>query len=67
MWTLRVREEDGMKKSKDTVERCVFCSYVIQLREDRTVLPSPIAVEIVETPNGPRALCANHARDAVRA
>ena len=31
------------------------------------VTPAPPAVEIVETPNGPRALCAEHARDAVRA
>jgi hypothetical protein len=31
------------------------------------VTPAPLAVEIVETPNGPRPLCAKHARDAVRA
>lgn len=30
------------------------------------VVPAPLAVEVVETPNGPRPLCAKHARDAVR-
>ncbi len=75
-------------------ERCVYCAYVVELREGRSarvfsgpgsislagtktsrgkhaqyvdIAPAPLAVEVVETPNGPRALCAEHARDAVRA
>lgn len=73
------------------IDRCVYCSYIVELREGRSaqtligvrlhgtkttkgkagrhshVSPAPLAIEVVETPSGPRPLCANHARDAVRA
>jgi hypothetical protein len=63
---MRIRkEEDRMKPH--AMDRCVFCAYVVQLRADRTAIPAPLAVEVVATPNGPRPLCALHARDAVRA
>ena len=48
------------------LERCVFCAYAPQLDERARPFPAAHAVEIVETPNGPRALCKRHARDAVR-
>ena len=51
-------------------ERCVYCAYnaeVIKHPGWKEIVPAPLAVEVVETPNGPRALCAKHARDAVRA
>lgn len=47
-------------------QRCVFCAYIGKIRM-RTVPVIPMAAEIVETPNGPRALCERHARDAIRA
>ena len=50
-------------------DRCVFCAYSAKVRKKRNyteIVPAPLAVEIVETPNGPRALCEKHARDAVR-
>jgi hypothetical protein len=46
---------------------CVYCAYMPDYRPNRQPLPAPLAVEVVETPNGPRPLCAKHARDAVRA
>lgn len=46
-------------------QRCVYCAYIGKIRM-KTVPIIPMAVEIVETPNGSRALCANHARDAIR-
>lgn len=73
MRTLRVRkEEDGMTKRKSTKPkppevRCAFCAYMVEIDAKRRLVPAPLAVEVVETPNGPRALCARHARDAVRA
>jgi hypothetical protein len=51
-------------------ERCVFCAYTAEVKKEGRSLktiPAPLAVEVVETPNGPRPLCARHARDAVRA
>jgi hypothetical protein len=50
---------------------CVFCSYVVDAGAVRNGKRGgfdrvPDAVEIIETPNGPRALCAEHARYVVR-
>jgi hypothetical protein len=47
--------------------RCVFCSYVAKRDKGGRVVPSPPAVEVVVTPNGPRELCERHAREAIRA
>lgn len=44
---------------------CVYCSYLAK----PTMAPWPKvhpATEVVQTPNGPRALCEEHARDAIR-
>lgn len=51
----------------DKPQRCVFCSYLGKIKMKYAIPVVPWAVEIVETPNGPRALCERHARDAVRA
>lgn len=56
-----------MKRPKKLKERCVYCAYLEHGRAHERIKPAPFAVEIVETPNGPRALCFKHARDAVRA
>jgi hypothetical protein len=57
-----------MKKfHAQAVDRCVFCAYLVEATApDGRIEPAPLAVEVVETPNGPRALCERHARDAVR-
>lgn len=55
------------KKTPAAVDLCVYCSYVAKRDAKGRTIPSPPAAETVETPNGPRALCAKHARDAVRA
>ncbi len=47
-------------------QRCVFCAYIGKIHMSYGCPVIPMAVEIVETPNGPRALCEKHARAAVR-
>ncbi len=56
-----------MTEAKKVPDRCVFCAYVPDLWPNNQPKAAPLAVEVVETPNGPRALCERHARDAVRA
>ncbi len=60
------RKEENRMTAIPKPQRCVFCAYIGKIHM-KTVPVVPWATEIVETPNGPRALCAKHARDAVRA
>lgn len=46
------------------IDRCVFCAYLVPADGPREIAPP--AVEIVDTPNGPRALCEKHAKYVVR-
>ncbi len=48
---------------KPTNGGCVFCVYRLQ---SGCWGPVAAATVVVRTPNGQRALCAEHARDAIR-